>query len=57
MNEIDFLRKQAERCRWLAARINSKDVADTLLGMADEYETRAAALDRGEPPPPAATPA
>ncbi|MBV9931890.1 MAG: hypothetical protein JO013_13230 [Alphaproteobacteria bacterium] len=37
-----FLRAQAEKCRWLAARVTATDVADTLLQMAREYEERAA---------------
>jgi hypothetical protein len=36
-----FLRAQAEKCRWLAQRINSRDVVESLLQMAKEYEERA----------------
>ena len=36
MSEAEYLRKQAERCRWLAARINEGDVARSLLRMAEE---------------------
>ena len=50
MNEAEYLRKQAERCRWLAARINAGDVAQSLLRMADEYEERADRIERGEEP-------
>ena len=56
MNEADYLRKQAERCRWMAARIDSKDVAATLTGMAEEYEARAAALEGGSEASPPAEP-
>lgn len=48
MTDAEFLRDQAQRCRWLAARINSGDVAQSLLEMAEEYEQRAARLERGE---------
>jgi hypothetical protein len=37
----EFLRAQAEKCRWLAARVTAKDVAATLLQMAQEYDGRA----------------
>lgn len=39
--DVEFLRAQAVKCRWLAARIATKDVADTLLQMARDYEERA----------------
>jgi hypothetical protein len=42
--DVEFLRAQAEKCRWLAARIAAKDVAHTLLQMAQEYEGRAARI-------------
>ena len=51
MGEAEYLRKQAERCRWLAARINDGDVAQSLIRMAAEYEERAGRLERGEEPP------
>jgi hypothetical protein len=44
--DVEFLRAQAEKCRWLAARIAAKDVAHTLLQMAQEYEERAARIAR-----------
>jgi hypothetical protein len=50
MDDIDFLRAQARKCRWLAARINARDVADTLNDMAREYDERAERLARNEPP-------
>lgn len=37
-----FLRAQAEKCRWLAKRVTARDVAETLLQMAREYDQRAA---------------
>ena len=40
-----FLRAQAEKCRWLAQRINSRDVVESLMQMAKEYEERADAKD------------
>jgi hypothetical protein len=48
--DIEFLRAQAEKCRWLAARIPTSDVAETLRMMAKEYETRAARLEEGRAP-------
>ena len=53
MSEADYLKKQAERCRCLAARINDADVARTLTSMAEEYEERAGRIERGEEPQPA----
>lgn len=50
--DIEFLRAQAEKCRWLAERIATKDVAQTLRQMAQEYEERAdriASETSGEP--------
>jgi len=38
----DFLRAQARKCRWLADRVNARDVVDALIRMAAEYEERAA---------------
>lgn len=51
--DAQFFRAQAEKCRWLAQRINAKDVADSLLEMARDYEARAAAIetDGSEPAP------
>jgi len=48
--DIEFLRAQAEKCRWLAARIATKDVSETLLQMAREYEERAERLARERDP-------
>jgi hypothetical protein len=39
--DVEFLRAQAEKCRWLAARVAAKDVERTLLQMAQEYDVRA----------------
>jgi len=41
LEDVDFLRAQAEKCRWLAARVAAKDVERTLLQMAREYDGRA----------------
>jgi hypothetical protein len=38
---VDHLRKQAARCRRLAAQITSASVADDLAALAGEYEARA----------------
>jgi hypothetical protein len=47
--DVDFLRAQAEKCRWLAARVAAKDMERTLLQMAQDYEERAdrIAKDKG----------
>jgi hypothetical protein len=44
--DVEFLRAQAEKCRWLAARIATRDVTQTLLQMAQEYEDRADRIAR-----------
>jgi hypothetical protein len=49
-DDAQFLRAQAEKCRWLAQRINTKDVVESLLEMARDYEARAKKMDAGEPP-------
>ena len=41
-----FLREQARRCRRLARDISTPDVVRTLLSMADDYDGRAARLER-----------
>lgn len=51
-NDAEFLRAQARKCRWLADRVNSRDVVQTLLQMAREYDARADRLDAVSPPPP-----
>ena len=45
-DDAEFLRAQARKCRWLADRVNSPDVVQTLLQMAKDYEARA---DRPKP--------
>jgi hypothetical protein len=45
MDDAAFLKAQARKCRWLAQRIDAKDVARTLLDMAREYEERAAKME------------
>jgi hypothetical protein len=52
-DDAAFLRAQAEKCRWLADRINVRDVVETLLQMARDYEERAAKREKGGEPPPA----
>lgn len=37
-----FLKAQAQKCRWLADRVNARDVVEALERMAREYEERAA---------------
>ena len=46
-DDVQFLRAQAKKCRWLAERISSSDVVETLLQMARDYEERAAAKEGG----------
>ncbi|MEA2999908.1 MAG: hypothetical protein QOH04_392 [Sphingomonadales bacterium] len=46
-DDSQFLRAQAKKCRWLAQRISSGDVVETLLQMARDYEERAAGKDGG----------
>jgi hypothetical protein len=46
-DDVQFLRAQAKKCRWLAERIGSSDVAETLLQMARDYDERAADKDSG----------
>lgn len=50
-DDAQFLRAQAEKCRWLAQRINTRDVIESLLQMAKEYEARAARIAGEEKPP------
>lgn len=47
----EFLRAQAVKCRWLAAQLDNPELAETLIGMARDYEARAAS-DPGEAPKP-----
>jgi hypothetical protein len=46
-NDSDFLRAQARKCRWLADRVNGRDVIEALLKMAAEYEDEAAQGEGG----------
>ena len=48
MEEAAFLREQAARCRRLAGMVTTRDVVETLLRMAGEYEERAAVLETSE---------
>jgi hypothetical protein len=52
-DDAQFMRAQAKKCRWLAERIGSSDVAETLLQMARDYDERAAGKEggTGEPKP------
>jgi hypothetical protein len=50
-NEAQFLRAQARKCRWLADRVNSRDVVETLMDMARDYDARADRLEGGESAP------
>jgi hypothetical protein len=55
MNDADFLREQARKCRRLAALVTTRDVVETLQQMAVDYDRRAAVLeasgDEEEPEP------
>jgi hypothetical protein len=46
MTDATFLRAQARKCRRLAAMVTTRDVVETLLEMAADYERRADALDQ-----------
>lgn len=48
MTEAAFLREQAARCRRLAGMVNTPDVVETLLQMAQDYDARAEGLERQE---------
>ena len=52
MDDAEFLRAQARKCRWLADRVNAPDVVQTLLQMARDYEKRAERGKAGEKPAP-----
>jgi hypothetical protein len=41
----DFFRQQAEKCRWLAKSVSTKEAKATLLEMAREYDQRADKMD------------
>ena len=41
-DDAAFLIAQARKCRWLADRVNVRDVVDALHAMARDYEARAA---------------
>ena len=45
MERHAFLREQAARCRRLARDVADGKVAKSLLGMADDFEPEAAALE------------
>jgi len=48
-DDAQFLRAQAEKCRWLAQRINTKDVVESLLDMARDYDARAERIEAKPP--------
>ena len=50
-DEVDarHCRREAERCRWLAAMAD-EETARILVAMAQEFELRAAELDREQKP-------
>jgi hypothetical protein len=50
MSEAAYLIEQAKRCRRLAEGINDPATVETLRGMADDYEQRAARAE-GKPAP------
>jgi hypothetical protein len=45
-----FLRMQAERCRWLASQSSDPKVVSSLRNMARAYEAKAAQLENGQTP-------
>ncbi len=45
-SEAKRLREEARHCRWMATTIAKPDTSDLLLKMAEEYEGRAATLER-----------
>lgn len=47
-DDAQFLRAQAAKCRWLAERVNARDVVDSLRAMAREYDERAARMESGD---------
>ena len=49
-DDAEFLRAQAHKCRWLADRVNARDVVQTLLQMARDYEERADRLENRTAP-------
>ncbi len=48
MADSEYLRQQARKCRRLAEAVDRKDIAQTLLEMAREYEEHARKLQAGE---------
>jgi hypothetical protein len=44
MRSPEYLRKQARKCRRLAAQLTNTPVADRLLELASEYENEAGAF-------------
>jgi hypothetical protein len=50
-DEYTFLITQARKCRMLAKSVSTRDVAQTLSAMANDYEERAAAAVAKQPGP------
>ena len=50
-DDAAFLREQARRCRRLARGIATPDVAETLNGMASDYDARADEMEKRSNPP------
>ena len=48
MSEAALLREEAARCRSLASMVTTRDVVETLIRIAGEYDERAAALEEQE---------
>ena len=48
MSEAALLREEAARCRRLAAMVTTRDVVETLMRIAGEYDELAAALEQQE---------
>jgi hypothetical protein len=49
LSNSEFLRKQAEKCRFLAESASDPNVAGTLREIATEYEAEAARIERAPP--------
>jgi len=52
MPNAERYRRHAERCRRLAEAHSDKEWAGRLIGLAHEYEAKAAAMDVGSQPTP-----
>jgi hypothetical protein len=52
VSDSGYLRTQAARCRRLARATSDEGVAETLNGMADDYDRQASEEDKPAAPPP-----